>query len=533
MMKGMRVFTLLLVVFGVTIAWAQGPNGTQTYYQGADGLKGRALKTALFQIIDRGALDKGYDALPSAYAKTDLRADGTIWDIYSNVTKYKLSDSGASASKEGGGWNREHTVPQSWFDRGTPMRNDVFHVYPTDISINSMRSSFPYGEVGTPTKTSQNGFSKLGASVTPGYTKTVFEPADEYKGDLARTYFYMATRYENRINNWKAGESVFGVGTYPGIADWQLKLLLKWAKNDPVSEKEIARNNAAYAFQNTRNPYIDYPGLEQYVWGDSVDVAFNYANYGKPTTPSTNPGGESPTVPTDPTTPATPENPSVPAPVTPIAGQVVFVKVTSLSDLEIGARYLIVSESESKALGNVSAKVRSYAGVSIIGGNTIQTAVDGEGDPRSVILGGTAGSYTFYDTVEQVYLSLNENGNSLQSITSDPSSKIGAQWLITVVNGEMRIANSKYSTRYIKYNTTAPRFACYSTEGSTLKYATLYKLVTTTGIQSIEKTNDIDISVDVYNMSGVLVRSSVPYSRALEGLPKGIYFVGGKKFVVK
>ena len=126
-------------------------------------------------------------------------------------------------------------------------------------------------------------FSKLGPCSYPGYTGTVFEPNDEYKGDFARTYFYMVTCYEEKLADWyqKYADSqpTLDGNAYPGLSAWQLEMLMKWAENDPVSEKETNRNNAVFNIQKNRNPFIDYPGLEAYIWGDKKDVAFSYSDY--------------------------------------------------------------------------------------------------------------------------------------------------------------------------------------------------------------------------------------------------------------
>ena len=93
----------------------------------------------------------------------------------------------------------------------------------------------------------------------------------------------MVTCYEEKLPDWYANYSdsqpTLDGKTYPGLNEWQLKMLMKWAKNDPVSEKEINRNNAVYGIQKNRNPFIDCPGLEDYIWGDKKDVAFSYDNY--------------------------------------------------------------------------------------------------------------------------------------------------------------------------------------------------------------------------------------------------------------
>ena len=265
-----RYFLFLQALLATTLLLAQIPAG---YYDRATGKKASDLKTAMCAIINPHT-NIGYDGLWSAYKKTDLRPDGKIWDMYSDNTNYD-PDAGhkGNYSKEGDMFNREHSVPQSWFSEASPMKADIFHVYPTDGYVNNRRSNHPFGEVSSPTYTSHGGFCKLGKCSVEGYSGTVFEPADEYKGDFARTYFYMATCYENQIGNWKG--DVFGRGKYPGMAGWCVKMFLRWAKEDPVSQKEIDRNNAAYKLQGNRNPFIDYPSLCEYIWGDSITYAFD------------------------------------------------------------------------------------------------------------------------------------------------------------------------------------------------------------------------------------------------------------------
>lgn len=274
-----RIFTLVALLAATGLAIAQGPNNSGTYYRNASGTKGSALKTALYEIINKHTTI-GYSSLGDYYNKTDARADGKLWDMYSNITNYSFSNNGGN-STEGAGWNKEHSVPQSWFGEASPMKSDIFHVVPTDAFINNMRGNYPYGEVGTPTKTSKNGFSKLGKCVTPGYSGTVFEPNDEYKGDFARIYFYMATCYENRMSSFtqSAGNTCFDGTKYPCFKSWFITMLLRWAENDPVSQKEIDRNNAAAKVQGNRNPFVDYPKLEQYIWGTNQDKVFSYDNY--------------------------------------------------------------------------------------------------------------------------------------------------------------------------------------------------------------------------------------------------------------
>ncbi|MBL0144731.1 MAG: endonuclease [Chitinophagaceae bacterium] len=199
----------------------------------------------------------------------------------------------ALTSIEGDCYNREHSTPQSWFSSASPMVSDAHHIFPTDGKVNGMRNNYPYGEVTSATFTSLNG-GKLGTGINNfGYTSTVFEPINEYKGDFARAALYMAVRYEDQIisQNWSNkgnGDDVFLSTADEPIAatrqlqiydDWFIKLLYKWHTQDPVSQKEIDRNNVIYAQlitdgastkkQGNRNPFIDHPEFVAAIWGSS------------------------------------------------------------------------------------------------------------------------------------------------------------------------------------------------------------------------------------------------------------------------
>ncbi|MBO4606350.1 MAG: endonuclease [Prevotella sp.] len=274
--------TLWLAAFSLTL-WAQGPNNSGTYYQAANGKRGSALKTALCGIIYNRS-ERSYGDLWTDFQTTDVREDGKVWDMYSGITDFTFvtdQDRGSGGNKEGQFYNREHSFPNSWFGgKVQPMYTDLHHMYPTDKLVNNKRGNNPFGETKGEMFTSAEGFSKLGACTYPGYDGVVFEPNDEYKGDFARTYFYMVTCYEEKLPDWYANYSdvkpTLDGTMYPGFSGWQLEMLMKWAAQDPVSEKEINRNNAVYDIQNNRNPFIDYPGLEQLIWGDMQDVDFQY-----------------------------------------------------------------------------------------------------------------------------------------------------------------------------------------------------------------------------------------------------------------
>lgn len=268
--------------------WAQGPNNSGTYYLQADMEMGEDLKTTLCTII-YNRTERTYKQLWTDFQTTDMRENGKVWDMYSNKREFTfVTDQAGNYKDEGDVYNREHSFPNSWFGGEVqPMFTDLHHLYPTDGYVNNKRSNYPFGETNGESYKSANNFSKLGKCTYEGYTGIVFEPNDEYKGDFARTYFYMVTCYEEKLPDWYANfgnkegvKPTIDGSKYPGLAAWQLKMLMEWSKKDPVSEKEINRNNAVYSIQKNRNPFIDYPGLEEYIWGNKTNVRFSYDNYG-------------------------------------------------------------------------------------------------------------------------------------------------------------------------------------------------------------------------------------------------------------
>ncbi len=251
------------------------------YYDAATGLNCDQLKTSLFNIISANYVQLSYTpGVWDAYETTDLHRNDAntaniIWDMYSDnpagaepYTYTFGTDQCGNYSGESICYNREHSFPKSWFNDAQPMHNDLNHLFPTDGYVNGRRGNYPYGTVSSPTWTSQNG-SKLGPNSYPGFNGVVFEPRNEYKGDLARAQLYMATRYQNLVAGWQgngnAGDVLNGT-TYQAFDSWYLRLLVTWHDNDPVSPKEINRNNAVFALQSNRNPYIDHPEYVFQVW---------------------------------------------------------------------------------------------------------------------------------------------------------------------------------------------------------------------------------------------------------------------------
>lgn len=564
----------------MTLAWAQGPNNTGTYYKNADGERGEALKTALSAIITKGHTKIGYDGLYNAYKKTDSRPDGKVRDWYSNATNYThVTDKAGSYKKEGDCYNREHSLPQSWFEGGGNadyLKCDIVHVLPTDGYINNQRSNNVLANV-NPSRISgqsKNGYSKWGQCGVSGYSGTVFEPNDDIKGDMARIYFYVVTRYESNCTKWASNATANAVFTssssYQPFKDWYYKMLVEWAQNDPVDELEIARNNAVHREQGNRNPFVDYPGLEEYIWGDKKNEPFDYDDYNATVavrTPTFSPDGGTFTSPqsvtiscatdgatiyytidgTTPTASSTPytepitvsesltlmaiavkdnEQSSVatasfvikddgddPTPT----GDNIYKKVTSTSDLESGKRYLIVYEEGGKALLRLDGK----AGTGSVSITSDAIDLNNRSNQAMVLVFNKVGNEWTIKGSDGNFMALTSNSNALNTATTADDNT--AKWTISISGGTATISNVQYSGRRLQYNYNSGNdmFRCYT---SGQKDVTIFKETTsTTDIQKSSVSSGKNR--EIYDLQG----------RKINGKPakKGVYVRNGKKVVMK
>lgn len=254
---------IILFAFAATIK-AQAP---ANYYNSAADKTGTALKQALHDIIDDHTYIS-YEQIWNAFVSTDNKGNNVVWDMYSDGADYTYHYTGDQCGEydsEGDCYNREHSWPKSWFtgnENSVPGR-DLHHIFPTDGFVNQQRGNNPFGEVATASKTFKNG-SKLGTCKSSlGYTGTVYEPIDEYKGDLARAIMYMSVRYYTEDSDWNTS----AMTNKSEIKSWAITMLLDWNEQDPVSQKEIDRNNVIYnTYQHNRNPFIDHPEYARLIW---------------------------------------------------------------------------------------------------------------------------------------------------------------------------------------------------------------------------------------------------------------------------
>lgn len=278
---------------------------TPTYYNAVDGKSGKNLFDAVHTVAKTGYKGLTYDGLWTAYCAIDINSSDKVWDMYSNATAYTCGGSaqGASYSKEGDSYNREHSIPKSWFGSSTSKTTpgtDLFHVVPTDGYVNNRRSNYAFGEVASATYTSQSGcklgspksisisnsiLNASGSSSQSCSTSKVFEPMDEYKGDFARGYFGTMIKWANGdYQTFTTGDgaaifnTAYDAAHYYGLTGYGVALLLKWHREDPVSQKEVERNDGIQSQQGNRNPFIDYPELVEYIWGNHTGETVTLAN---------------------------------------------------------------------------------------------------------------------------------------------------------------------------------------------------------------------------------------------------------------
>ena len=510
-MKNRILSFLLLLTLFVTVSFAQ-----KDYYTSIDGVKGGAtLKDALHNLIKNHtkiSYGSGADKTWGAFYTTDAVVENgqrRVLDMYSPEKRY-FSSKGTAV----GGMNIEHSVPKSWW--GGTNNNaycDLHHLNPSDQNANSRKSNYPLGEL---TSVSwDNGVAFVGKANINGSSTNAFEPCDEYKGDFARTYMYMFTCYQDLT--WETTQMNYENSSYPTLKPWAVELLLKWHKQDPVSEKEVNRNNAVYAVQGNRNPFVDYPQLAHYVWGDSVNYVFHLTGDvelgtgGNGGGDSGNDGGG------DDNTDNNDGDDNTGSGTTPADGA--FHLVTDASTLAAGDRLLIVSTAKGFVAGELKSTYLSNVSV-VIDGDKIDEAPEGA---TVFTLGGVAGAWTL----------VNADGQELGA-TAVKKLAWGSgvtTWDIDIAadNAAATISNTTSTYGRMLYNVSSPRFTTYTSDtNASMLLPEIYKqAVSTEDDDDVSTVEELvyfngDVSKEIYDLAGRRVHKITA---------SGIYIINGKKVV--
>lgn len=242
------------------------------YYSVLNGNLDTDFEQKLHQLTEskhttKGSYDKAWTILKEA--DEDPNNSNNVICLYTGLSLPNSDRDGSSSSSIV--WNREHVWPKSlgFSNKSYPAHNDCHHLHATEKVINSTRGNKNFGEVSNPKNTDSYGNK---------WDSLYFEPRDEVKGDVARSIFYMVIRYDGDVcNDCKldlqiidgAAELRHSTDNVVGkIGD--LKTLLKWHYEDPVSEAEKKRNEVVYSYQGNRNPFIDHEEFVSYLYTSLV-----------------------------------------------------------------------------------------------------------------------------------------------------------------------------------------------------------------------------------------------------------------------
>jgi hypothetical protein len=249
------------------------------YYDSLEGLSGVALKQAVQDIIANPSVVRlhSYADIWDIIRTADQNPANSnqVWCMYVESPMAKIDQQVGSSIV--GKWNREHIFSQSrggfevssndsadginfWSSTSAASVvdgvSDAHHIRVENGQENSSRNNKNFGTVTSPTV-------YAGPSNTQG----------SWRGDVARSLFYMAVRFNGlNVVNGDPSEYLPSTTTSSGnIGD--LATLLNWNTTDPKDDFEMNRNNYIYTWQMNRNPFIDYPLLVNYIFG---------ANFGQP-----------------------------------------------------------------------------------------------------------------------------------------------------------------------------------------------------------------------------------------------------------
>ena len=554
-----------------------------SYASSLTGKKKAELKTAIYNLCQPAyvpAYGSGTYSTWYYFYVTDRNVTTNECINRYSTNKYYFGSQGLAVS----GMNIEHSFPKSWW--GGAKNNaymDLYNLYPSESSSNSSKSNYPMGKVTNPKDATAYELVGTGTAGTNGKIN-LFEPNDTWKGDFSRSYFYMATTYQNLTWQGTQGLQELQNDDWPTLQEWAYTLYLEWTREDQVLDIEVERNNAVYGIQGNRNLYIDFPYLAEYVWGDSIDVEFDPTTSittayddNRYTTSSITKGNsnleyssssstvvlgmpfnapylsyaegievEDITFSSSDASVATIDaygnvtvvglgtttitasyaatekydssSASYTLTVIEASENPVFVKVTSNDQLVSGKRYLIVYEGDGVALSTQSGNFRTSASVTIEDNTITLTKSNTSNSPYILTLGGSSGAWTFFDGT--YYLSLTSDNNYLQISYTASSSK--EKWTIDVDSSTGIIKNNSYPTRFINYNTSSPRFACYKTSSNQQEIALFAEVIEGATYIKDMLTSKSDDTL-IYNLAGQRVKETY----------KGIQIRNGRKVSIR
>ena len=504
----MKLFYRLFFVAAVTLlplcqSSAITRQQLANYASSLKGLKDANLKSALHTLMQPKKVlgyGNGSGNTWSGFYKTDRNPETN--ECYNRYSSAKFYFDTPYNNQAISGMNIEHSFPKSWWGGAeNSAYKDLYNLYPSDSKANSSKSNYPMDDVD-----GEGEYDIIGTGAN--INSKAWEPGRTFKGDFSRSYMYMAVTYSN-LTFVKTGLQTMANEAYPGLKPWASTLYRQWSKGDKVDKMECDRNNAVADIQGNRNLFVDYPFLAEYVWGDSVNVAFD--PYSSITTASDDSryGSFTPT----------PDDP------TPSTDGFYWVKFTG-DQPTAGKQYLIVAERNDSLLAMkpvTSTKGYGYGYVTYVGKASDGTVITTADTANAFRLEAANNGYYIKDSKGQYYFNQAKfNSFSIQTSTTD------GVWTVTRnSDGTHKLA---YGTKFVQYSTKYKSYGVYSTEQSGGIYPTLYVAASkeATGIQTISNGNKVIAPADnaIYTLQGVRVN-------AQSSLKPGIYVRNGHKFVVR
>lgn len=499
--------TLIVLFLGIGInASAIDRQALAKYAASLKGKKGAELKTAIFQISQPTKVltygGKSSNSTWSGFVKTD-RIGNTLEcrNRYSTDRFYFTSTTQTSAIS---GMNIEHSFPKSWWggDENKAYK-DLYNLYPSESSANNKKSNYVMGKVTNPSILDD--YEKVGNGTYGNFY--VVEPHDNWKGDFCRSYFYMVTTYQNL--SWTSqGVNCLDDNTWPTLKKWAYTLYLDWTRTDKVDDIEVDRNNAVYAIQGNRNLFIDYPYLAEYVWGDSVDVAFD------PTTSISTASDDDRYLQGG--TPDTPDTPDTPEP-----GDMYYFSATN--NVTPGKKYLIVADNSGtlKAMKIWSGN-KAYGYFPVDDVTELDDTIKLSSLDNAYTITADGSKYKIADSQNRYIW--HDGSYKTISVSTDGSSK--GSWTITP-NGDGTFKIAFTDNYYVQYSTKYTSYGCYPDAQGIMPKLYMQVEKNATAIVNVNADTRRAYNGNIYTIQGRLVGKDASV------LAPGLYIKDGKKFVVR
>lgn len=497
--------TLIVLFLGLGInASAIDRQALAKYAESLNGKKGAELKTALQPLLKPKKVlgyGSGNGNTWSGFYKTDRNPkNNECYNRYSSEKFFFTSTTRAIS-----GMNIEHSFPKSWWGGdNNDAYKDLYHLYPSPSTGNSQKSNYPMDEV-TNATIEEEGYDKVGTGKNVNYK--AWEPGDRFKGDFARTYMYMAVAYGN-LTFSGMGLRTMNNEAYPGLKPWASALYRKWSKADKVDSLERTRNNTVANIEGNRNLFIDYPYLAEYVWGDSVDVAFD------PTTSISTASDDDRYLQGG--TPDTPDTPDTPEP-----GDMYYFSATN--NVTPGKKYLIVADNSGtlKAMKIWSGN-KAYGYFPVDDVTELDDTIKLSSLDNAYTITADGSKYKIADSRNRYIW--HDGSYKTISVSTDGSSK--GSWTITP-NGDGTFKIAFTDNYYVQYSTKFTSYGCYPDAQGIMPKLYMQVDKNATAIVNVKADTRRAYNGNIYTIQGRLVGKDASV------LAPGLYIKDGKKFVVK